>query len=469
MEAGILLTNEWKSAQLPDRSLARTVNTSCVNPLRSRPVIVSGLARIPRVVPRRLTCRVGISVRVGMLVSLLVAVLTACGSGTSSSDRSTTTATSASVVPGSIVSATAIADGPAGTRGWRILYRTTTVSGRPAVSSGTVYAPTGPAPRGGRFVVAWAHPTLGTGTSCTPSRAADPTQAIPLAAMMEEGWVVTSTDYTGLGTPGLLPYLIGAGEAHNVLDSVRAADNLAGTRAGRTFGVWGHSQGGHASLYTPEAVATYAPTLHLVGVAAAAPAVELPALIEAQWKAAVAWVIGSEVVGLWPGFYSGLKATQVATPLALANYQRLGVFCITGNTSQLASEFAPYFASPFFSADPTMLVNWRARIDQNTPSAPKVPVFVSQGLADTVVLPSTTSLLEDRWCAAGTRITVDWIPGASHFTVPSLSASSAVNWLAARFAGKPASSSCAVKPPVAPAANPPPAGTVTDTSNPVVP
>jgi alpha-beta hydrolase superfamily lysophospholipase len=397
------------------------------------------------------------SIRMGALLVLLAFGLAACGSASaSSSGPSTTTAPSA---PGSIVSATAMVGPPAGTRGWRILYRTTTASGEPAVSSGTVYTPAGPAPPRGRFVVAWAHPTLGTGTACTPSHAADPAEAIPgFAAMMKAGWVVTSTDYTGLGTPGVLPYLIGSGEARNVLDSVRAADNLAGTGAGRTFAVWGHSQGGHASLFTPQVATTYAPTLHLVGVAAAAPAAELPALIEAQWNQAVAWVIGSEVIGLWPGFYSDLKATQVATPLALANYQRLGAFCITGETSQLASEFAPYFAKPFFSADPTAIVAWRTHIDRNTPSAPKVPVFVSQGLADTVVLPSTTSLLEDRWCASGTRITVDWIPGATHFTVPSLSASAAVDWLAARFEGKPAPSSCTVKPPTAPAVNPPPAG-----------
>jgi len=34
----------------------------------------------------------------------------------------------------------------------------------------------------------------------------------------------------------------------------------------------GHSQGGHASLYTGELAASYAPDLKLVSVAAAAPA-----------------------------------------------------------------------------------------------------------------------------------------------------------------------------------------------------
>jgi alpha-beta hydrolase superfamily lysophospholipase len=395
-----------------------------------------------------------VDIRLATVLAVLLAFgLAACSSGAASTSGSQTTVPSTA---GSLVSATTIVGSPAGTRGWRIVYRTATASGQPALSSGTVYAPTDAVPSGGRFVVAWAHPTLGTGTSCTPSHNADPAQAIPgFATMMKAGWVVTSSDYTGLGTPGRLPYLIGAGEARNVIDSVRAADNLAGTGAGRTFAVWGHSQGGHASLFTPQVVASYAPALHLVGVAAAAPAAELPALITAQWNQPVAWVIGSEVIGLWPGFYPDIKATQVATPLALANYQRLGAFCITGETQQLTSEFGPYLTKPFFSTDPTTLANWRARIDQNTPNPPKVPVFVSQGLADNVVLPSTTSLLEKGWCAAGTKITVDWIPGATHFTIPSESAAVAVKWLAARFAGRPASSSCAVPPPAVTAVSPP--------------
>ena len=159
---------------------------------------------------------------------------------------------------GRIISSTPISGAPAGSTGWRIVYTTTTASGAPAQSSGTVYVPTSAAPSGGRFVVAWAHPTLGMGQDCTPSQAEDPSTAIPgFAQMMANGWVVTSTDYTGLGTDGVLPYLIGSGEARNVIDSVRAARNLPGTDAGTTYAVWGHSQGGHASLFTGDAAISY--------------------------------------------------------------------------------------------------------------------------------------------------------------------------------------------------------------------
>jgi hypothetical protein len=55
--------------------------------------------------------------------------------------------------------------------------------------------------------------------------------------------------------------------------------------ASNRFAVWGHSQGGHASLYTGELAASHAPDLKLVGVAAAAPATYLIELFDADKSA----------------------------------------------------------------------------------------------------------------------------------------------------------------------------------------
>jgi acetyl esterase/lipase len=65
-----------------------------------------------------------------------------------------------------------------------------------------------------------------------------------------------------------------------VLDSVRAARDMPDSGASDRFAVWGHSQGGHAALYTGELAARYAPDLKLVGVAAAAPATYLVELFD---------------------------------------------------------------------------------------------------------------------------------------------------------------------------------------------
>ncbi len=66
------------------------------------------------------------------------------------------------------------------------------------------------------------------------------------------GWVGVATDYEGLGTPGLHPYLVGESEGRGALDIVRAAGQLAEVGAGRRVVVWGRSQGGHAALVAGE-------------------------------------------------------------------------------------------------------------------------------------------------------------------------------------------------------------------------
>lgn len=359
--------------------------------------------------------------------------------------------------PGTIVSSTPITGAPAGSVGWRIVYRTTTASGQPTEASGTVYVPTTAAPSGGRFVVAWAHPTLGMGQDCTPSQATDPSTAIPgFAQMISNGWVIASTDYTGLGTDGVLPYLIGTGEAYNVIDSVRAARALPGTDAGSTYAVWGHSQGGHASLFTGDEASTYAPELHLVGVAAAAPAAELSALVQLQWQSYVSWVIGSEVIILWPQFYPQLSAAQIATPVAQQNAASLGAVCITSNPTALLQQFGSVLAQLFFSVDPTTVPAWQSEFVTNTPPpVTTVPVYVAQGLQDTVVLPPTTALLDVQWCEQGSALTVQWFPTADHFSIPTIAAPNAMTWLSQVFAGQSPGSTCGQTPPVAPATNPP--------------
>ena len=167
-----------------------------------------------------------------------------------------------STAPGAVLRAESVAGVPSGGRGWRILYRTQKADGSPAVSSGLVFAP-GPqapsAPPGGRDVIAWAHPTVGLGVDCAPSRTPDVEADIPgLANFLAAGWVVTATDYAGLGTPGPSQYLVGAAEAHDVLNSVRAARRMPGVDAGTRVGLWGHSQGGNSVLWAADLAPRYA-------------------------------------------------------------------------------------------------------------------------------------------------------------------------------------------------------------------
>jgi len=105
------------------------------------------------------------------------------------------------------------------------------------------------------------------------------------------------------------PYLIGASEGRAVLDSVRAARDLPDAAASNRFAVWGHSQGGHASLYTGELAASYAPDLKLVGVVAAAPATYLVELFDADKTSSE----GKELTAMTVLSWSRLESLPVTT------------------------------------------------------------------------------------------------------------------------------------------------------------
>jgi pimeloyl-ACP methyl ester carboxylesterase len=66
-----------------------------------------------------------------------------------------------------------------------------------------------------------------------------------------------------------------------LLDAIRAARRLDGvTMADDRTVVWGHSQGGHAALWTASLADDYAPDAGVVGVAALAPASDLVGLVD---------------------------------------------------------------------------------------------------------------------------------------------------------------------------------------------
>src|SRR5271156_3668671 len=65
--------------------------------------------------------------------------------------------------PGTIIRSEPMLFAPAGAQAYRVLYRSTGVSGERIAVSGVIVVPPGPAPAGGRRIVAWAHPTTGVG------------------------------------------------------------------------------------------------------------------------------------------------------------------------------------------------------------------------------------------------------------------------------------------------------------------
>jgi pimeloyl-ACP methyl ester carboxylesterase len=332
-----------------------------------------------------------------------------------------------------------MAGAPLAARAWRILYRSTGLHGEPIAVSGVVIVPFGAAPSGGRPVIAWAHPTTGIVEQCAPSLARVFFRSVPgLQDMLARGYAIAATDYPGLGTPELHPYLVGDSEGKAVIDSVRATHLVAGVGNNPSFAVWGHSQGGHAALFAGLMAASYAPELKLVGVAAAAPATDLRALMLSDLDSSGGRNITAMTLWSWSRVY-GAPITGVVTPEAVPVIDRLADLCIErffdalmrrGPTQALARSFLR--VRDFADLQP-----WRSLLAQNTPAPlpARVPVFLAQGATDNLVAPAITLAYRDRLCRQGSAVTLAMLPNVGHLFVARNAAPAAIGWIADRFKG----------------------------------
>jgi alpha-beta hydrolase superfamily lysophospholipase len=355
---------------------------------------------------------------------------------------------------------------PAGAHAWKVMYLSQLHDGTPVAVSGIVVAPDGAAPDGGRKVVAWAHGTEGGGRNCAPSLPTNsaidlndyftydsPFQqdvGVPaLTDMLQAGYVVVATDYQGLGTPGVQQYTVLDSEANNVWDSVKAAQQIKQTDAGNDVVVLGWSQGGGASVWMGQNTAYGAP-LQLKGTAALAPAADNGPQFAGQVapgpedSVSVAHAAALQL-NVYRGFlaaYPELKATDVVTTAGEEALAGAGIECV----NHLAYVLSSNVSTPFQTLiQPTVPADWQQRLNENTPGyvAPTAPVLVMQGTADTVVNPNGTTQYYERACGFGQPVEYTIYEGATHQTIPSDAKGEYLSWIADRFAGTPAPTTCA--------------------------
>lgn len=357
---------------------------------------------------------------------------------------------------------------PTHSEAWKVLYLSSLGSAQQVATSGLVVTPTGPAPKGGRPVVGWAHGTTGVARSCAPSAVTDPAQdlvdyfsyqsvypidvGIPaLTSFLAAGDVVVATDYQGLGTPGPHQYSVGATEAHNILDAVKAAEQIPAAHAGQRAVVLGWSQGGGAAIFTNQDAAYGAP-VQILGSAALAPNADLGPQFAGK-------VPPGPTTATSPGHDAALRITFYAGMLAayhqLSPSQVLaasGIAALRGAYTQCVEQFADVIETN--SADPGSLFrpgptpdNWQTIINDNTVGevSTTAPVLVMQGTADSVIDPNATTDYVNRACQYSQPIDYAVYPGATHQTVPTVAQAQYTAWIADRFAGHPAPSTCPPK------------------------
>lgn len=348
--------------------------------------------------------------------------------------------------PGTLVRSQAMPGAPLNAAAWRVLYRSRSFDGKPILVSGVVIVPQGAPPPGGRPIVAWAHPTSGIVPHCAPSLAIFIFQQIQgLRPLVARGYVVAATDYPGLGTPGPHPYLVGISEARAVIDSVRVARTMPGAGGGTRFVVWGHSQGGQATLFTGMIAKKYAPELTLVGVAAAAPATELSDLMNSDLGTAGGDNIIAMTLWSWQRVFNA-PMDKMVDPRALPAVNLLAQECVEGPVDLAVRRRTTRPLEEHFLKvkHPGDVEPWRSLLEKNTPSTlpPDVPVFLAQGTNDPIIKPEVTQDYAAQLCKAGSKVRTLALPNVGHGWAGRAAAPYAVEWMTARFAGEPAPDDC---------------------------
>jgi pimeloyl-ACP methyl ester carboxylesterase len=216
------------------------------------------------------------------------------------------------------------------------------------------------------------------------------------------------------------------------------ASTMPGAGGGKRFTVWGHSQGGRATLFTGMIAKSYAPELELLGVAAAAPATDLVALM----KDDIGTTGGNNILAmaLWSWhrvFDASLEG--IVDARARPTLDRLARVCIEGPFDlSVRQRIGQALNQHFLTVDqPADIEPWRSLLQKNSAGSlpPNIPVFLAQGTTDQIINPNVTRDYMKRLCDGGSKVRMVILPNIGHGRAAQASAMAAVDWISDRFAG----------------------------------
>lgn len=325
----------------------------------------------------------------------------------------------------------------------RATYRSVSgLTGVPTEVSGAFFTPKGDPPPGGWPVLGVAHGFTGTTSNCSPSSQADLREYFGLvAALLKSGFAVAFTDYEGLGRPGVHPFLEPRTAGFNVIDSVRALRALF-PATGTRWVAFGISQGGQASWSAAELDGFYGNGLELLGATAIAPAANMAGMARLSYLDGLT----PDQRLIMPALIMGAERSRPPVPVdrllhgTAATEVTTAMDC-TPRADELRSKLTNADLKPDTEADAVALETSLRKM--SLPTQPlSVPLYVLNGSADDLVLPSWVATSVSRACAIGGLIEHREIAGAGHSVQPDEALS---NWVTDRFTGKPAPTNCAAR------------------------
>lgn len=260
-----------------------------------------------------------------------------------------------------------------------------------------------------------------------------------LDGFVRRGYAVAQTDYEGIGTPGIHPYMVAISEANDVTDIVRAARQID-ANVGSRWIVMGHSQGGAAALATAAAGQQIAPELELVGVVAYAPFSNPDGLFQVELYNPAPNSALPFIALIIAGFSTvdpHVVPSEILEPDALHMMPELEQRCIDDLMDH--SDWAQVVPRSIFA--PRGEAGIEALYQDLTANNPStflisIPTLLVNGVSDALVSSETTLALRDRLSRNGTPVSFKAYLRATHGSVLAASENDVAAWIAQRFAAQ---------------------------------
>ncbi len=322
---------------------------------------------------------------------------------------------------------------------WQLAFRSTNSEGGPIAAVTTLIVPGG----GPRPLVSYQPFVNSLGLQCAPSHAlldGGLKEASALNLLLARGWALNVPDHLGPTSAYGAARLGG----QITLDSIRAAKRFAPAGlAGSPVGLAGYSGGAMATGFAAAIAPDYAPELPIVGVAQGGVPVNPGKIaIEAGDTPQPLFGLGFAVaVGIQREYPDQLPLDQALTPAGFALRDRIANACVDDIISAGANHRIGEMFNRGMENDPVMIRTMHDNALEIVPELIHAPLYEWHGSNDQVPL-GLAQYTAGRYCAAGTPVQFDIIPGADHGTAMFPGASNAIGYLSDRFAGIPAPSNC---------------------------
>ena len=343
--------------------------------------------------------------------------------------------------PGTLLRYQRLADlNVAGATAYRIMYVSRSLQDQPIVVTGTSLVPPGAAPPEGRRLLGMAHGMTGIADQCAPSKFPGATEVALTGEFVQAGYLVSMTDFEGLGTPGRHPFVVGESEGRSTLDGIRAARQLPDAHGGDRLALAGYSQGGHGSLFAGQLAAEWAPELDHVATFAGGPGTELDVI--AQVVPRLPNLAGVFYLAI-AGFNAAYPEADLGRILTPQGIESLAVVD-TGCAGSVYAHYAGLDPDTLLQPDYATAEPWVTLTRANNPGhvVTDAPIFVFHSTQDELIPAALSEIMVARMCANGQVVERVAPAAGGHGPATGPAYQAAFDWIEARFAGTPVTSSC---------------------------